>query len=125
VHLALCLFPLPQQLGSDDGNFAFRVPLATLRKLQGCTDKFLVTPANGIEDVYFKVAGKVGPAKLDMFYHDFSAGQGSADYGTEFDAVATYPVNKNVSVQLKYAKYYAEDLATDMDKLWFIINLKF
>lgn len=114
-----------EQLGSDDGTFAFRTPLATLHKFQGWADKFLVTPADGIEDVYFKVAGKVGPAKLAMFYHDFSADEGSADYGTEFDAVATYPVNKNVSLQLKYAKYDAEDLATDTDKLWFTINMEF
>ena len=114
-----------EQLGSDDGNFAFRTPLATLHKFQGWADKFLVTPADGIEDVYFKVAGKVGPANLAMFYHDFSADEGSADYGTEFDAVATYPINKNISAQLKYAKYDAEDLSTDTDKLWFSINMKF
>ncbi len=114
-----------EQLGSDDGNFAFRTPLATLHKFQGWADKFLVTPADGIEDVYFKVAGKVGPANLAMFYHDFSADEGSADYGTEFDAVATYPINKNISAQLKYAKYDAEDFSTDTDKLWFSINMKF
>ncbi len=114
-----------EQLGSDDGNFAFRTPLATLHKFQGWADKFLVTPADGIEDVYFKVAGNVGPTKLAMFYHDFSADEGSSDYGTEFDAVATYPINKNISAQLKYAKYDAEDLSTDTDKLWFSINMKF
>jgi hypothetical protein len=114
-----------EQLGSDDGNFAFRTPLATLHKFQGWADKFLVTPANGIEDVYFKVAGKVGPTNVAMFYHDFSADEGSADYGTEFDAVVTYPINKNISAQLKYAKYDAEDFSTDTDKLWFTVNLSF
>ena len=114
-----------EQLGSDDGEFAFRTPLATLHKFQGWADKFLVTPADGIEDIYFKVAGKVGPAKLAMFYHDFSSDEGSDDYGTEFDVVATYPVNKNVSVQMKYARYDAEDFSTDTDKLWFTINMKF
>jgi len=114
-----------EQLGSDDGEFAFRTPLATLHKFQGWADKFLVTPADGIEDIYFKVAAKVVPAKLAMFYHDFSSDEGSDDYGTEFDVVATYPVNKNVSVQMKYARYDAEDFSTDTDKLWFTINMKF
>lgn len=114
-----------EQLGSDDGNFAFRTPLATLHSFQGWADKFLITPANGIEDIYFKVAGKVGPTNIAMFYHDFSADEGSADYGTEFDAVVTYPINKNISAQLKYAKYDAEDFSTDTDKLWFTVNMSF
>ncbi|MDX2464539.1 MAG: porin [Porticoccus sp.] len=114
-----------EQLGSDDGNFAFRTPLATLHKFQGWADQFLITPANGIEDIYFKVAGKVGPTNVAMFYHDFSADEGSADYGTEFDAVVTYPINKNISAQLKYAKYDAEDFSTDTDKLWLTVNLSF
>ena len=112
-------------LGSDDGAFAFRTPLATLHKFQGWADKFLVTPNAGIEDAYVKAAGKIGPVGVAAFYHDFSAEEGNADYGTEFNLVANYKVNKHISTQLKYADYSADELATDTSKLWLTLNFKF
>ncbi len=112
-------------LGSDDGKKAFSTPLATLHKFQGWADMFLVTPNDGIEDLYVKVAGKVAGVSLAAFYHDFSADEGSADYGEEFDAVATYPINKNLSVELKYAMYDADEFAVDTEKVWFTVNYTF
>ena len=112
-------------LGSDEGAAAFKTPLATLHKFQGWADKFLGTPANGVKDSYIKVAGKVGPAKVAFFYHDFSADFGGADLGTEFDIVATYPIKKGLSDQLKYADYNADSHASDTEKVWFTINAKY
>ncbi len=112
-------------LGSDDGSAAFKTPLATLHKFQGWADKFLGTPANGVEDSYLKLAGKLGPTKVALFYHDFSADYGGADLGSEFDVVATYPIRKGLSVQLKYASYDADSHASDTDKLWFTISAKY
>lgn len=112
-------------LGSDEGTAAFKTPLATLHKFQGWADKFLGTPANGVEDSYIKLAGKLGPAKVALFYHDFSADFGGADLGSEIDVVATYPIKKGVSVQLKYASYDSDGHASDTDKLWFTISAKY
>ena len=112
-------------LGSDKGTAAFKTPLATLHKFQGWADKFLGTPANGVEDSYLKLAGKLGPAKVALFYHDFSADYGGADLGSEFDVVATYPIKKGLSVQLKYASYDADSHASDTEKLWFTISAKY
>ena len=112
-------------LGSDEGSAAFKTPLATLHKFQGWADKFLGTPANGVEDSYIKLAGKLGPAKVAFFYHDFSADFGGADLGSEIDVVATYPINKGLSVQLKYASYDSDGHASDTDKLWFTISAKY
>lgn len=112
-------------LGSDQGTAAFKTPLATLHKFQGWADKFLGTPANGVEDSYIKLAGKLGPAKVVLFYHDFSADFGGADLGSEIDVVATYPIKKGLSVQLKYASYDADGHASDTDKLWFTISAKY
>ncbi|MEM6999365.1 MAG: hypothetical protein AAF529_01170, partial [Pseudomonadota bacterium] len=99
--------------------------LATLHKFQGWADKFLGTPANGLEDVYFGVAGKLGPVKVAATYHDFSADEGSADYGSELDIVATVGLAKGVTAQLKFADYSADDFATDTTKVWlsFIVAL--
>ncbi len=112
-------------LGSDGGVAAFRTPLATLHKFQGWADKFLLTPADGIEDLYFGLSGSVGPVKLAATYHEFSADEGSANYGDEIDIVANYSPTKGVNLQLKYADYSADEFATATSKLWFsvIVNL--
>jgi hypothetical protein len=112
-------------LGSDEGTAAFKTPLATLHKFQGWADKFLGTPTNGVEDTYLKLSGKLGPTKVAVVYHDYSADFGSADLGSELDVVATYPIKKGLSVQLKYASYDADTHASDTDKLWFTISAKY
>lgn len=112
-------------LGSDDGMTAFKTPLATAHKFQGWADMFLATPADGIEDAHATVASKLGPVKLALTYHDFQAEEGGADYGSEVDIVATYPINKHLSAQLKYASYNADTYSVDTDKIWFTVNLTF
>ena len=113
-----------ESLGSDDGNMAFRTPLATLHKFQGTADKFLVTPAGGVEDLYFGIAGSVGKLKLGATWHDLSAAETSADYGSELDLVATLPLTKRTSVQFKYADYQSDGFATDTTKFWLTFNAK-
>jgi predicted porin len=112
-------------LEGDDG-VGFKTPYATLHKFQGWADKFLVTPGDGIEDAYVGLAGALGPVKLAAIYHDFQANDSSADFGTELDLVATYPVTKNLTVQLKYAAFESddEDRYTDTDKAWVTVQLK-
>lgn len=105
-------------------NVGFKTPLATLHKFQGWADKFLATPADGIEDAYIGISGKLGPVKLGAFYHDFQAESASTDYGTELDLVATWPVNKQLTLQAKYADYDADDLLTDTTKFWLTAQLK-
>lgn len=106
-------------LGSDDGVAAFRTPLATLHKWQGWADKFLGTPADGIEDIYVGIAGAIGPVKLAATYHDYRADEGSADYGDELNVVANFVIADGISGQLKLADYNADEFATDTTKIWF------
>lgn len=113
-----------ESLGSDDGQMGFRTPLATLHKFQGTADKFLVTPAGGVEGPFVGLAGKVGKLKLAATWYDLGAEATSADYGTELDLVATLPLTKRTSVQLKYADYQSDGFATDTSKLWLTFNAK-
>lgn len=106
-------------LGSDDGVAAFRTPLATLHKWQGWADKFLGTPADGIEDIYVGIAGAIGPVKLAATYHDYRADEGSADYGDELNVVANFVIADGISGQLKLADYNADEFAADTTKIWF------
>jgi hypothetical protein len=112
-------------LGADNG-VGFATPLATLHKFQGWADKFLSTPGDGIEDAYLGINGKVGFVKLGAVYHDFQAESSSADFGTEIDLIATWPVNKQFTLQAKYADFDSNDSSrfTDTTKGWLTLQLK-
>lgn len=114
-----------EQLGSDDGLFAFQTPLATGHKFQGFADKFLNTPANGIEDMYLKLATSISGVKLALWYHDFSSQEGSIDYGTEWNLVANYKIHPTTTLSFKFADYNADNFATDTTKFWLMVNTVF
>ncbi|MCY3820930.1 MAG: alginate export family protein [Gammaproteobacteria bacterium] len=109
-------------LGSDEGMAAFRTPIATLHKFQGWTDKFLGTPAGGIRDSYLKAATKVGPASFAIALHNFSAVEGGADYGREVDLSFSCPIGERLNLLFKFARYNAQDHATDTTKGWLVIT---
>ncbi len=111
-------------LGGGDG-VGFKTPYATLHKFQGWADKFLVTPADGIEDLYLSLAGALGPVKLAAIYHDFQAEDSSTDYGSEINLVANWAYDSNWSFQLKFASFSSDSSAyTDTDKAWMTVNFK-
>ena len=111
-------------LGADNG-IGFKTPLATAHKFQGWADKFLTTPGDGIEDLYLGATGKLGPVKLGAFYHDFSAEDSSENFGTEWDLIGTWPINKQFTTQLKYANFSSDsDRYSDTQKLWVTLQLK-
>lgn len=111
-------------LGAGDG-VGFKTPLATLHKFQGWADKFLSTPADGIEDLYLDASGKLGPVLWILAYHDFQAEDGSDDWGSEWDLEAAWPLNEQFTVKLNYAHFDSDDAAyTDAEKLWLTLQLK-
>ena len=111
-------------LGSDNGK-GFATPLATLHKFQGFADKFLATPANGVEDIYIKVATKYNKLGLTALWHELNSDSGNIDYGSELDLIASYQLADKVGILLKYANFSADDFATDTSKLWAMANFKF
>ena len=115
-------------LGSDDGMYGFSTPYATKHKFNGWADTFLGTPPDGLEDVYVTLAGKVAGGKWAVTYHDYSADEGSTDYGDEINAVYARPINKTFSAGVKLASYSAGDADSgkvDTDKLWVWVGAKF
>ncbi|HET9475207.1 MAG TPA: alginate export family protein, partial [Steroidobacteraceae bacterium] len=84
-----------------NGTKGFTTPLATLHKFNGWADKWLATPANGLEDVYVAASANLkAVAGLDtlgfvLSYHDYDAESVSADYGSEW----------NASVAAKFKKF--------------------
>ena len=122
-------------LGSDNGMAAFSTPLATLHKWNGWADVFLATPATGLEDFYVDVTYKVSGIEGDMKflngllakvqYHDFSAEEGSMDYGTEWGVYVKQPITKNVYAEVKYADYDTDGFATDRKKVVFGLGVTY
>jgi hypothetical protein len=121
---------LGREVLGGDGSAAFVTPLATLHAFQGWGDKFLATPANGIDDGYLRFAYRAnagGPFEsinISGFYHDFSADRGSADYGDELDLAVAARAGR-ITLTLKYAAFGAASLFTDTDKLWFSMDYAF
>ena len=125
---ALTTAGLTAKLGYEvlEGNStqAFRTPLGTLHAFQGWADKFLVTPADGIEDLYFSIASKVRGANISLIYHRFSPEAGGPDYGSEWDLMIKKPLTERYSIVVKYAYYDARSFATDTQKLWVMFTAK-
>lgn len=117
-------------LGSDDGDYGFSTPLATLHKFNGWADQFLNTPAEGLEDIYLQVGGPLLGGKWLVVYHDFSADEDSAtvdDLGSEWDLLYTRPIDQHFSAGIKYAGYSDGDRAAgkvDTDKVWAWVSYK-
>ena len=113
------------ELLDGNGTNALQTPLATGHAFQGWADAFLVTPAVGIEDLYFTLITKVLGAKLIAVYHDFEADEGSMDLGYEYDFKVVYPFADYFEAEIKYANYDGEGFAGDRDKLWLALTAKY
>lgn len=123
-------------LGADGGAagiagnaFAFQTPYATLHKFNGWADKFLTTPANGLQDRYGGIgytlprAGKFGPLAATLVYHRFDSDRLDLRYGHEWDAQLSLKLDRRLTALVKYADYNrkgAADFAGDADtkKFW-------
>lgn len=114
-------------LGSDDGKYAVQTPLATLHKFQGWADKFLVTPASGLEDTYAGATVNVKGYAFTAVGHTYEGDDGGDDYGTETDLQIAKTFAKNYTVTLKYADYQSGDVTafTDTSKIWLMAEAKF
>jgi hypothetical protein len=114
-----------EQQGSDGGAAltSFQTPLATLHKFNGWADKFLTTPANGLQDAYGTISytkPKVGPFDSIGFiatYHDYRSDRLDQNYGNEINLQLAAKMKKYNFI-IKYADYNAKSFATDTKKLW-------
>ena len=115
-------------MGSDDGIANFATPLSTLHKWAGWADLFLGTGSStgftdGLEDFQFGVSGTLKGVSLGLIYHDFTGEESGDSLGTEIDAIASYKFAENISGELKYANYSADDFGVDTEKLWLTLTV--
>ena len=121
---------LGYELLGGDGTISFQTPLATLHAFQGWADKFLTTPAAGIEDTYLRLSypigkkGKFTSLAATAVFHDYNADAGSLHYGEELD-LQFVARTERMAFTAKYADYRADGLLTDTDKLWLSFDYAF
>ena len=119
---------LGDEVMSGDGTVGFSTPLATLHKFQGWVDKFLTTPANGIEDRYAsftwqkKGVGLLDTLALTAMFHEYQPERISGNYGSEINLQLSAKYQR-VTGMLKYGDYQAAAatplaIARDTSKLW-------
>lgn len=113
-------------LGSDDGTGSFRTPLATGHAFNGWADVFLVTPADGLEDLYVYIGGDLpGGFKGKAAYHWFDPNEGSADFGDEIDLVVSKQLSENAELLTKYAYYDGDGAFADIARFWLQLTLNY
>jgi len=123
------------ELLSGNGAVSFRTPLATGHAFQGWADRFLVTPRDGIEDLYFTLGTAVAGFNLMLVYHDLSSDHDSYDYGAELDIQLTRKFGKHFTLGLKYSDYDADrnplniarngNIALDARKFWTWLEFRY
>ncbi|MGZ5018339.1 MAG: alginate export family protein [Methylobacter sp.] len=123
-----------EQLDGKGTNKTFDTPLGTNHAFQGWADLFLVTPKNGIRDVFATMISTFdrGDIILTGVYHNFTDDTGQIKYGDEWDFSALKKFGKHYSVLAKYAYYSASDYSgadtfsnTDTQKIWVQGNISF
>ncbi len=102
---------------------SFQTPLGTNFKFQGWADKFLITPPNGVRDLYigggygWKQLGPLSGLALATTWHRFDSDRLDQHYGEEWDLIASAKAGKT-ALSVRYARYDAKALATDTERLW-------
>lgn len=119
-------------LEGNGGADRFVTILSTNHAFQGWADRFLVTPGDGIEDIYFTAIAQAFGAKFVAVYHDLSSDRNSYDYGSEIDLLATKTFKEHYTVGLKYSDYNADQnefntgaTAADVSKFWAFFQFKY
>jgi Alginate export len=116
-----------EQLDGSGKYKTFITPLGTLFAFQGWADQFLVTPDNGIRDIFGTVTSSLnrGDVSLVGVYHDFYDDTGNIHYGKEWDFSVAKKIGKHYSLLARYAYYSADHFSTDTQKIWLQGNINF
>ncbi len=113
---------------------AFTTPLATGHKFNGWADKFLSTPAMGLQDMNVRIGYKAkGFGKVLAVYHQFvgdTKRSGENDLGNEIDVLYAnaVPGVKDLKLLLKGAMYNGGKVTgytNDVQKYWVQLDYKF
>ncbi len=109
----------------------FKTPYATLHAWNGWVDRFLATPAKGLEDTFATYKGKVGAWTFEASHHTYKAETDGTAYGKEWNAMVGFQATKWWSLMAKASTYTGDaasapgPLSKDTKKFWLQSLLKF
>lgn len=113
-----------------EGNGArgFSTPLGALHVFQGWADVFLITPVDGVRDLYGGVAYTTAgerPLTFNVVAHDFSDDGGGAGFGGEVDASARMAISERFAIEAAAAFFDGDDPRfADRDKVWLTLEYR-
>jgi hypothetical protein len=99
----------------------FKTPLATLHAFNGWADRFLATPANGLEDSNVKLLATLGTYSFVLAGHDFRAEATNDKFGEEVNFSVSKPLTSKLTALVKYAEFNGGSVAgftNDTRKAW-------
>ena len=90
------------------------MPFGTNHAFQGWSDKFLVTPRDGVEDLWVSLGTSVKGIKITAIYHDFSSDNLDYDYGSELDLSISREFAKRYQIGVQISDYWDDRNATNL-----------
>lgn len=99
----------PQRLGVGFVGGAFQTPLGTNHAFQGWADRFLTTPADGVEDLSATFTARAFATNLMLVYRRYASTRDGYDFGDEWNVQATRVFADRYTIGLKYARFDASD----------------
>jgi hypothetical protein len=105
-----------EQLAGAGGVRSFQTPLGTNHAFQGFADRFLVTPGDGVRDVFATLGMKLYGVQISTTYHVLNADRDAYRYGSEWDILVEKTFAKRFLVGLQYADYRADNNALNVSR---------
>ncbi|WP_447751886.1 alginate export family protein [Sphingopyxis fribergensis] len=116
-------------LGADRGIAltSVQLPLSSHFRFNGWAGKFVTTPPNGLRDLYaslgygWKKAAGFDTIGVTAVWHRFDSDRMDQHYGDEIGVALTAKRGHTLG-SVRYARYRADDFATDTDRLWLTLE---
>jgi len=107
-----------------DGVSALQTPLATLHAFNGWSDRFLVTPPNGLADSCASLGWKANQWHVQANAHRFGATHTHLHYGSELDFSSAYAFDRHLATSLALANDRADRYGASTRTLWLSLRYK-
>ncbi|MFN3233957.1 MAG: alginate export family protein [Gammaproteobacteria bacterium] len=111
-----------------DGALGFQTPYATLHKFNGWADVFLLTPTDGLRDVYGTLSATIDRWNIKplITVHYFETETNTAHLGNEIDFGVSKKINQYFSLCLEYANFFdAQSIYVNTQKVWLTASANF